>query len=129
MTPIERIVNETDSCFGLKVYKAKIMDKLRQNVLPFVEALSEDSVITFASDLLQDYHDYKNNGHLWADNRDVDDSDIEDFSKIVISILVYYDWLPIYAKADDEIRRISSLLRKELQAATNEEPDDEDKML
>ena len=127
MTPIERIVNEVDSCFGLKTYKAKIMEQLRQNVLPFVEIPSEDSIITFAVDLLQDYHDYKNNGQLWADNRDVDDSDIEDFAKIVISILVYYDWLSIYAKADDEIRRIGVLLRKGLQTATNEESDDEDK--
>lgn len=128
MTPIERIVNEVDSSFGLKVYKAKIMDKLRQNVLPFVEVLSEDSVITFASDLLQDYHDFKNNGYLTPDNRDVNDSDIEDFAKIVISILVDYG-LSVYAKAEEEIRRIGDLLRKELQAVTNEESDDEDKKL
>lgn len=128
MTPIERIVNEVDSCFGLKVYKAKIMDKLRQNVLPFEEVPSEHSIITFALDLLQDYHDFKNNGHLRPDNRDVNDSDIEDFAKIVISILVDYG-LSVYVKAEEEIRRIGDLLRKELQAATNEESDDEDKKL
>lgn len=127
MTQIESIAYEVKTGLALKDWKEKIMDKLRKNVLPFVEVLSEDSVITFASDLLQDYHDYKNNGHLWADNRDVDDSDIEDFAKIVISILVDYDLLSIYAKADDEIRRIGALLRKGLQAATNEESDDEDK--
>ena len=124
MTQVRKIADEVNNGFAIKDWKNKILDIIRQNYRDDIP--SEDTVVCYAADLIQDYHDTINNGRLRADNRDVTDSDVSDFVKIVIAILAGYDLLSEYENADDSIVRIEKKLRKKMaaNAAASQKDDD-----
>lgn len=124
MTQVRKIAEEVNNGFAIKDWKNKILDIIRQNYRD--EIPSEETIICYAADLIQDYHNTINNGRLWADNRDVTDSDVSNFAKIVIAILAGYGQLSDYENADDSIIRIEAELRQEMAANAAASQKDED---
>ena len=114
MTQVRKIADEVNNGFAIKDWKNKLLEKIRQNYGNNIP--SEDTVVCYAADLIQDYHNTINNGRLRADNRDVTDSDVSDFVKIVMAILAGYGQLSEYENADDSIVRIENKLRKAMEA-------------
>lgn len=124
MTQVRKIAEEVNNGFAIKDWKNKILDIIRQNYRD--EIPSEETIICYAADLIQDYHNTVKNGGLWADNRDVTDSDVSNFAKIVIAILAGYGQLSDYENADDSIIRIEAKLRQEMAANAAVSPKDDD---
>lgn len=124
MTQVRKIAEEVNNGFAIKDWKNKLLEKIRQNYRDDIP--SEDTVVCYAADLIQDYHNTINNGRLWADNRDVTDSDVSNFAKIVIAILAGYGQLSDYENADDSIIRIEAELRQEMAANAAASQKDED---
>lgn len=124
MTQVRKIAEEVNNGLAIKDWKNKILDIIRQNYRD--EIPSEETIICYAADLIQDYHNTVKNGGLWADNRDVTDSDVSNFAKIVIAILAGYGQLSDYENADDSIIRIEAKLRQEMaaNAAASQKDDD-----
>ena len=124
MTQVRKIAEEVNNGLAIKDWKNKILDIIRQNYRD--EIPSEETIICYAADLIQDYHNTVKNGGLWADNRDVTDSDVSNFAKIVIAILAGYGQLSDYENADDSIIRIEAKLRQEMAANAAASSKDED---
>lgn len=124
MTQVRKIADEVNNGFAIKDWENKLLEKIRQNYGNNIP--SEDTVVCYAADLIQDYHDTRKNGGLWADNRDVTDSDVSDFVKIVIAILAGYGQLSDYENADVAMARIEKKLRQEMaaNAAASQKDDD-----
>ncbi len=124
MTQVRKIAEEVNNGLAIKDWKNKLLEKIRQNYRDDIP--SEDTVVCYAADLIQDYHNTIKNGGLWADNRDVTDSDVSNFAKIVIAILAGYGQLSDYENADDSIIRIEVKLRQEMaaNAAASQKDDD-----
>ena len=124
MTQVRKIADEVNNGFAIKDGENKLLEKIRQNYRDDIP--SEDTVACYAADLIQDYHNTINNGRLRADNRDVTDSDVSDFVKIVITILVGYGQLSGYENADEAMARIEKKLRQEMaaNAAASQKDDD-----
>ncbi len=124
MTQVRKIADEVNNGFAIKDWENKLLEKIRQNYRDDIP--SEDTVACYAADLIQDYHNTINNGRLRADNRDVTDSDVSDFVKIVITILVGYGQLSGYENADEAMARIEKKLRQEMaaNAAASQKDDD-----
>lgn len=114
MTQVRKIAEEVNNGLTIKDWKNKLLEKIRQNYGNNIP--SEDTVVCYAADLIQDYHNTVKNGGLWADNRDVTDSDVSNFAKIVIAILAGYGQLSDYENADDSIVGIEAKLRQEMAA-------------
>lgn len=124
MTQVRKIAEVVNNGLAIKDWKNKTLDIIRQNYRD--EIPSEETIICYAADLIQDYHNTKKDGHLWADNRDVTDSDVSDFAKIVIAILAGYGQLSDYENADDSIVGIEAKLRQEMAANAAASQKDED---
>ena len=124
MTQVRKIAEEVNNGFAIKDWKNKILDIIRQNYRD--EIPSEETIICYAADLIQDYHNTVKNGGLWADNRAVTDSDVSNFAKIVIAILAGYGQLSDSENADDSIIRIEAKLRQEMAANAAASPKDDD---
>ena len=124
MTQVRKIAEEVNNGLAIKDWKNKILDIIRQNYRD--EIPSEETIICYAADLIQDYHNTVKNGGLWADNRDVTDSDVSNFAKIVIAILAGYGQLSDYENADDSIVGIEAKLRQEMAANAAASQKDED---
>ena len=124
MIQVRKIAEEVNNGFAIKDWKNKILDIIRQNYRD--EIPSEETIICYAADLIQDYHNTVKNGGLWADNRDVTDSDVSNFAKIVIAILAGYGQLSDYENADDSIIRIEAKLLQEMAANAAASSKDED---
>lgn len=124
MIQVRKIAEEVNNGLAIKDWKNKILDIIRQNYRD--EIPSEETIICYAADLIQDYHNTVKNGGLWADNRDVTDSDVSNFAKIVIAILAGYGQLSDYENADDSIIRIEAKLRQEMAANAAASQKDED---
>lgn len=124
MTQVRKIAEEVNNGFAIKDWKNKLLEKIRQNYRDDIP--SEETIICYAADLIQDYHNTVKNGGLWADNRDVTDSDVSNFAKIVIAILAGYGQLSDYENADDSIIRIEAKLRQEMAANAAASSKDED---
>ncbi len=124
MIQVRKIAEEVNNGFAIKDWKNKILDIIRQNYRD--EIPSEETIICYAADLIQDYHNTVKNGGLWADNRDVTDSDVSNFAKIVIAILAGYGQLSDYENADDSIIRIEAKLCQEMAANAAASSKDED---
>ena len=124
MTQVRKIADEVNNGFAIKDWENKLLEKIRQNYRDDIP--SEDTVACYAADLIQDYHNTINNGRLRADNRDVTDSDVSDFVKILITILVGYGQLSGYENADEAMARIEKKLRQEVaaNAAASQKDDD-----
>lgn len=124
MTQVRKIAEEVNNGLAIKDWKNKLLEKIRQNYRDDIP--SEDTVVCYAADLIQDYHNTVKNGGLWADNRDVTDSDVSNFAKIVIAILAGYGQLSDYENADDSIAGIEAKLRQEMaaNAAASQKDDD-----
>lgn len=114
MTQVRKIADEVNNGFAIKDWKNKLLEKIRQNYRDDIP--SEDTVACYAADLIQNYHNTINNGRLRADNRDVTDSDVSDFVKIVMAILAGYGQLSEYENADEAMARIEKKLRREMDA-------------
>lgn len=124
MIQVRKIAEEVNNGLAIKDWKNKILDIIRQNYRD--EIPSEETIICYAADLIQDYHNTVKNGGLWADNRDVTDSDVSNFAIIVIAILAGYGQLSDYENADDSIIRIEAKLRQEMAANAAASQKDED---
>lgn len=124
MTQVRKIAEEVNNGLAIKDWKNKLLEKIRQNYRDDIP--SEDTVVCYAADLIQDYHNTVKNGGLWADNRDVTDSDVSNFAKIVIAILAGYGQLSDYENADDSIVGIEAKLRQEMAANAAPSSKDED---
>lgn len=124
MIQVRKIAEEVNNGFAVKDWKNKILEKIRQNYSDDIP--SEDTVVCYAADLIQEYHNTINNGRLWPDNRSVTDSDVSDFAKIVIAILADYGQLSEYENADDSMVRIGNKLRKEMAANAAASPNNDD---
>lgn len=124
MIQVRKIADEVNNGLTIKDWKNKLLEKIRQNYGNNIP--SEDTVVCYAADLIQDYHNTINNGRLWPDNRSVTDSDVSDFVKIVIAILAGYDLLSEYENADDSMVRIEKKLRQEMAANAAASSKDED---
>lgn len=124
MTQVRKIAEEVNNGLAIKDWKNKLLEKIRQNYRDDIP--SEDTVVCYAADLIQDYHNTVKNGGLWADNRGVTDSDVSNFAKIVIAILAGYGQLSDYENADDSISRIEAKLRQEMAANAAASPKDDD---
>ena len=124
MTQVRKIADEVNNGFAIKDWKNKLLEKIRQNYRDDIP--SEDTVACYAADLIQNYHNTINNGRLGPDNRDVTDSDVSDFVKIVIAILAGYDLLSGYENADEAMTRIEKKLRREMEANAAASQQDKD---
>lgn len=54
MTQVRKIAEEVNNGFAIKDWKNKILDIIRQNYRD--EIPSEETIICYAADLIQDYH-------------------------------------------------------------------------
>lgn len=124
MIQVRKIAEEVNNGLAIKDWKNKLLEKIRQNYGNNIP--SEDTVVCYAADLIQDYHNTVKDGGLWAGNRAVTDSDVLDFAKIVIAILAGYGQLSDYENADDSIAGIEAKLRQEMaaNAAASQKDDD-----
>lgn len=73
----------------LSEWKNKIEQKLKTNGYKLGEP-TEETIVNYAMDFIQDYHNAVNIGQLWSDNRLPNEKDIEVFAKIGATLL--YEW-------------------------------------
>lgn len=87
MTRIKQITEKVNNTPLIKDWKDKLYSKIDYDKRSCGYALTQDTVITYATDMIFDYHDKIHNGNLYHDNRNPNDKDIEVFVEIMIAVL------------------------------------------
>ena len=101
-----------NSC--LLEWKNKIDQKLKTNGYKTGEP-TEETIVNYAMDFIQNYHNAVNIGRLWSDNRLPNEKDIEAFAKIGAALL--YEWQSV--SSSEHPSKVQEEISKKLSEALN----------
>ena len=96
MTQIEYSVAEVNENPLHRTWRDKLIQKVKQNIVPFEDVPSVGSIVDYAADMVFEFHEDVANGKLRADNRMPSNDEVEIFYKILLSVLSSYDILDYY---------------------------------
>lgn len=134
MTQIEHSVAEVNENPLHRIWRDKLIQKVKQNIVPFEDVPSVGSIVDYAADMVFEFHEDVANGKLRADNRMPSNDEVEVFYKILLSVLSGYDILDYYdeSKTFRNVRMpfIKKIAENEsgLQDASSEGTDSSDKV-
>ena len=101
-----------NSC--LLEWKNKIDQKLKTNGYKTGEP-TEETIVNYAMDFIQNYHNAVNIGRLWSDNRLPNEKDVEAFAKIGAALL--YEWQSV--SSSEHPSKVQEEISKKLSEALN----------